>query len=188
MQNATIDAFTKPNDLVLISPTGSGKTIAFLLPLTRLLNPEIKLVQVLILVPSRELAIQIEKVFKQMGTAFKINCCYGGHSVKVEKNNLQHPPSILIGTPGRIVYHIRKQNVVLDATSILILDEFDKSLEAGFQEEMSFIIGHLKNLQKRILTSATPMKDIPSFVGLKNKYELNFSITRFNHEIRACFG
>ncbi len=175
MQTKTIAAIQKNNDLVLISPTGSGKTLAFLLPLVEILKSEKVGVQVLILVPSRELAIQIENVFKQMSTAFKINCCYGGHAIRIEKNNLQHPPAVLVGTPGRIAYHIRNGNVNVNNTETLILDEFDKSLDAGFEEEMSFIIQHLKTLKKRILTSATSLEEIPFFVGMKNKMDLDFT-------------
>ncbi|MBA2610824.1 MAG: DEAD/DEAH box helicase [Bacteroidetes bacterium] len=175
MQTETIDAISKPNDVVLISPTGSGKTLAFLLPLLELFDKEKEGVQVLILVPTRELALQIEQVFKQMATGFKVNTCYGGHDVKIEKNNLQHPPALLIGTPGRIAHHIRKQNLSTKEVHTLILDEFDKSLEAGFHEEMSFIIKSSARIKKRILTSATPLKEIPSFVGLKKHEELDYT-------------
>jgi len=175
MQQAVSDTFQKPNDIVLISPTGSGKTLAFLLPTLQLLDNDKPEIQVLIIVPTRELAQQIEQVFKKMGSGFKINCCYGGHSVKIEENNFQHPPAVLVGTPGRIEHHIRRKNINLKDVHTVILDEFDKSLEAGFQNEMSFIIYQLKNLDKRVLTSATPLKGIPEFTGIKNKVELNFT-------------
>ena len=175
MQLATIEAISKPNDVVLISPTGSGKTLAFLLPLLEIFDKEKEGVQVLILVPTRELALQIEQVFKQMSTGFKVNTCYGGHDVKTEKNNLQHPPALLIGTPGRIAHHLRKQNLTTKDVHTLILDEFDKSLEAGFHEEMSFIIKSSARIKKRILTSATPLKEIPGFVGLKKHEELDYT-------------
>jgi len=164
----------EPNDVVLISPTGSGKTIGFLLPVLQLLKADKNGVQVLILVPSRELAIQIDKVFKQMGTDFKINCCYGGHSLSIEENNLQYPPAIMVGTPGRVAHHLRRKNLIVDGTLVLILDEFDKSLELGFKEEMEYILQHCKNVKKRILTSATALKEIPEFVGIKNCVELNY--------------
>ena len=106
MQKATLEAIPKPNDLILISPTGSGKTLAFLLPTLQLLDSQKTGVQILILVPTRELAQQIEQVFKKMGTGYKINCCYGGHEVRIEKNNLLQPPAILVGTPGRIAHYI----------------------------------------------------------------------------------
>jgi len=176
MQHEMLDVIQKPNDVVLISPTGSGKTIGFLLPVLQLLSADKPGVQVLILVPSRELAIQIEQVFKNMGTAHKINCCYGGHSVRIEENNLQHPPAILVGTPGRVAHHLRRKNLVVTDTPILILDEFDKSLEFGFKEEMEYILQHCKNIKKRILTSATALKEIPAFVGIQNMVELNYTV------------
>jgi ATP-independent RNA helicase DbpA len=175
MQYAMLEGIHKPNDIVLISPTGSGKTLGFLLPILELLENDKAGVQVLILVPSRELAIQIEQVFKQMSTSFKINCCYGGHSVRIEENNLQHSPAILVGTPGRIAHHLRRKNLVLDDAKTLILDEFDKSLEFGFKDEMEYIISQCKHLKKRILTSATALKEIPSFVGIKHIVELNYT-------------
>ena len=175
MQQAALETVVKQNDVILISPTGSGKTLAFLLPLVQLLSPDKKGVQVLILVPTRELAIQIEQVFKQMATGYKINCCYGGHQIRIEKNNLQTPPAVLVGTPGRIAYHIKDHNFETDGIHTLILDEFDKSLDAGFQEEMSYILQGLVNLQKRVLTSATPLEEIPAFVGMKKTVELDFT-------------
>lgn len=175
MQKAALDAIPKSNDVVLISPTGSGKTLAFLLPVLQLINDEPDRVQVLILVPTRELAIQIEKVFKQMGTAHKINCCYGGHAVGVEEKNLSHPPAVLVGTPGRIAHHLRKKNLSLGSASTLILDEFDKSLEFGFAADMEYITYQCKRLSKRILISATELKEIPDFVGLRNTTTLNFT-------------
>ena len=175
MQEATINAIAKLNDVILISPTGSGKTLAFLLPLLEKFDKEKEGVQVLVLVPTRELAIQIEQVFKQMSTSFKVNTCYGGHDIKIEKNNLQHPPALLIGTPGRIAHHLRKQTLTTKNVHTLILDEFDKSLEAGFHEEMSYIIKNSTQIKQRILTSATPLKEIPSFVGLKKHETLNYT-------------
>lgn len=175
MQQAVIEAAAKPSDITLISPTGSGKTLAFLLAALPLIQANTKGVQVLILVPTRELAMQIEVVFKQMGTGHKINCCYGGHSIRIEKNNLSDPPAVLVGTPGRIAYHIRDFNFMVNNVHTLILDEFDKSLDAGFQGEMSYIIQELKNLRKRILTSATALDEIPGFVGLQDTTELDYT-------------
>jgi superfamily II DNA/RNA helicase len=175
MQKATLDAVSNSKDVVLISPTGSGKTLAFLLPLMTLLDKEKDSVQTLIIVPTRELAQQIEQVFKQMASGFKITCCYGGHSVQIERNNLIEAPAVIVGTPGRIAHHLRKKNLVLSKTDYLVLDEFDKSLEAGFQDEMSFIIKHILNPKKRILTSATAIEEIPAFVGIKEAKELDFT-------------
>jgi ATP-independent RNA helicase DbpA len=174
MQRASIAAASKGNDIVLLAPTGSGKTIGFLLPLFNQLIAGKKGVQALILVPSRELALQIEQVFKQMGTGFKVNCSYGGHPVRTEKHNFEEPPAVLIGTPGRIAYHIRKENFDESGITTLILDEFDKALEFGFQEDMAYIIGKLRSLKQRVLTSATKMDKIPDFTGLTKSVEINF--------------
>jgi len=173
MQRAAIKAAAK-SDTILLSPTGSGKTIAFLLPVLSNLKFEMTGIQAIILVPSRELALQIEQVFKLMGTGFKVNCCYGGHAVKTEKNNLVQPPAVLIGTPGRIAFHLRNDNFNPDSAQSLVLDEFDKALEFGFAEDMEFIIRRLKNLKRRILTSATKMKEIPAFAGTQKPIEVNF--------------
>ncbi|MCW3126778.1 MAG: helicase, partial [Bacteroidetes bacterium] len=175
MQKAMVETVPHPNDVVLISPTGSGKTLAFLLPALQLLQKDKAGVQILIVVPSRELAIQIEQVWKQMSTGFKINCCYGGHSTRIEKNNLNVPPAVLLGTPGRIAFHIRNENITLHGVHTLILDEFDKSLEGGFQDEISYITTHMRGLEKRILTSATKLDDIPRFVGLRKTVTLDFT-------------
>ena len=174
MQEATIKASKKKEDLVLLSATGSGKTLAFLLPILENLDEENKNTQALIVVPSRELAMQIENVFKRMGTGNKITATYGGHKREIEENNLVQPPALIVGTPGRIGDHIRRGNITVDSIKTLILDEFDKSLELGFLEEMKFIIESLKNVQKRMLTSATDAVEIPLFIGLKDPKRMNF--------------
>lgn len=174
MQKASIEANEKSNNVILLSATGSGKTLGFLLPILSLLDPANKKTQAIIIVPSRELALQIEKVFKSLGTFYKITCCYGGHKREIEENNLVEPPALLIGTPGRLADHIRRENITTATITTLVLDEFDKSLEAGFEEEMAFLIGSLPAINKRILTSATETVEIPAFVGLKNPVKLNF--------------
>ncbi|MFD0765046.1 DEAD/DEAH box helicase [Mucilaginibacter lutimaris] len=173
MQEAAIAA-AKKGDVILLSPTGSGKTLGFLLPLLGILDPNISTVQVMIMVPSRELALQIEQVFRSMGSGFKINCFYGGHPLKTELNSLTQPPAVIVGTPGRIAHHIRRETFDTSTIATLILDEFDKSLEFGFQADMSFIINELPNLKKRILTSATPMDAIPSFTGINRPAKLDY--------------
>ncbi len=173
MQEAALLVDEK-SDLVLLSPTGSGKTLGFLLPLLTSLKENISTVQAMIIVPSRELALQIEQVFKTMGSGFKVNCFYGGHPVPIEINNLSQPPAVLIGTPGRIGHHLRRKTFDTSTVSTLILDEFDKSLEFGFQEDMTYIIRQLPAVRKRVLTSATPMDEIPAFTGIIEPETLNF--------------
>ena len=174
MQLASLAASKTAADLVLLSPTGSGKTLAFLLPVVLGLQENIKGIQCLVIAPSRELALQIEKVFKAMGTVFKVNCFYGGHDLQTEINNLLQPPAVLIGTPGRLAEHIRKEYFDTTTIQTLVLDEFDKSLEFGFETDMTFIVAKLANLKKRILTSATQTIEIPEFTKIANAAELNF--------------
>ena len=174
MQVAAQETILSDANVLLLSPTGSGKTIAFLLPIFEMLVPEIKSVQCLILVPSRELGLQIEQVWKKMGTDYKVNVCYGGHSIETEIKNLSNPPAILIGTPGRIADHIDRGTFTTDAIQTLILDEFDKSLQLGFHEQMSFIISRLLKLNKRILVSATSDIEIPKYTRVVNPTVLDF--------------
>ncbi|MFT3934683.1 MAG: DEAD/DEAH box helicase [Chitinophagaceae bacterium] len=175
MQNASIEANRANNNVMLLSATGSGKTIGFLLPVLEQLQPAKKTTQAIVIVPSRELALQIEQVFKKMGTPFKVTCCYGGHLRETEENNLVEPPALLIGTPGRLADHIRRGNITCNSIETLVLDEFDKSLELGFQEEISFIISQLPAIKKRILTSATEAVEIPAFIGMESPLRLQFA-------------
>ena len=175
MQLATLEANEKDRDIILLSPTGSGKTLAYLLPVLMSLNPDIQRVQALILAPSRELAQQIEQVWRSMGTGFKVNTCFGGRPSNGEKRDLTVPPALLIGTPGRIQDHIERNNFEVSDIRMLVLDEFDKSLEMGFTEQMETIISKLTFLQKRFLTSATDTIEIPEFTGIKNPVKLDYS-------------
>lgn len=176
MQEATVDTWKEGKDLILLSPTGSGKTLAYLLPMVEMLDPNVTGVQVVVLVPSRELALQIDQVFKSMNTPFKAVSCCGGRPAMEEHRTIKGvQPSIIIGTPGRMNDHLSKQN--FDATTVrtLVIDEFDKCLEFGFQEEMAAVIGLLPNLQRRFLLSATDAEEeIPEFTGLNRTIKLNF--------------
>lgn len=173
MQQATLEAYSRHDDIMLLSDTGSGKTLAYLLPIVQSLQ-DIAGTQAMIVAPSRELAQQIETVFRQMQTGYKITCCYGGHKREIEENNLLEAPAVIVGTPGRLGDHIRRGNIEVNGISMLLLDEFDKTLESGFTEEVKFITGSLKNVQKRMLVSATESADIPEFIGLKNPAIINF--------------
>lgn len=175
MQEASLANNVEGKDIVLLSPTGSGKTLAYLLPLLLMLKADNSSIQALILVPSRELALQIDAVFRSMNTSWKTCCCYGGHPISEEKKSiLGNHPAIVIGTPGRIADHLRKGNFSSETIHTLIIDEFDKSLELGFQEEMEEIISQLSGLQKRILLSATDAEEIPQFTGLNKTIKLDF--------------
>lgn len=167
MQEAAKEAYQTAKDLVLLSPTGSGKTLAFLLPLVQTLKAEIQGVQALVLVPSRELALQIETVFKSMGTPFKAMSCYGGRPAMEEHRTMKGiHPAVIIGTPGRMNDHLRKENFNAATVATLVIDEFDKCLEFGSHDEMTEVIGQLPSLKKRVLLSATDAEEIPQFVGV----------------------
>jgi superfamily II DNA/RNA helicase len=174
MQEEAIAVIEKTANTVLLSPTGTGKTLAFLLPIVKTLDAESTQVQALILVPSRELAIQIEQVVRNMGSGFKVNAVYGGRPMSKDKIELKHIPAILIGTPGRIADHFNNDRFSKASIKTLILDEFDKSLEDGFEDEMKAIISQLPSINKRILTSATQSVTIPGFVRLDKPTTINY--------------
>ncbi|MEO9571876.1 MAG: DEAD/DEAH box helicase [Polaribacter sp.] len=174
MQEEAIEVIGNNENTILLSPTGTGKTLGFALPLLQTLDPSSKEVQALILVPSRELAIQIEQVIRSMGSGYKVNAVYGGRPMSKDKIELKHTPAILIGTPGRIADHFSNDRFSKDHIKTLILDEFDKSLEVGFEYEMRGIINQLHSLSKRILTSATQGVEIPNFVKLVKPKTVNY--------------
>lgn len=168
MQEEALESIQSDPSVVLLSPTGTGKTVAYLLPVFSALDANCSEIQVLVLVPTRELAIQIEQVARKMATGHKINAVYGGRADYHDKIDLKHRPAILIGTPGRVADHLRKESFDCELIHTLVLDEFDKSLEIGYEVDMREIVAALPNIQKRILTSATQDAKVPVFVGLKD--------------------
>ena len=174
MQEEAKLAISSYSDVVILSPTGSGKTLSFLLPIINELDAKCTNVQVIIITPSRELAIQIEQVTKELGSGYKTNVVYGGRPFSKDKIDLKHTPTILIGTPGRIADHLRRETFSIQDIKTIVLDEFDKSLEIGFESEMKEIIHELPKIEKRILTSATQEVAIPRFVGLTNPLTINY--------------
>jgi len=176
MQEEAQDIISSNSEIILLSPTGTGKTLAFLLPIIAELDTACSNVQTLIIVPSRELAIQIEQVVREMGTGFKVNAVYGGQSFNKDRINLKHAPAIIVGTPGRVADHLRRDTFITEDINTLVLDEFDKSLEIGFESDMVDIVDSLMNVRKKILTSATHNIEIPTFIRLINpKYINNIS-------------
>lgn len=174
MQKQMLETAQRPNDIILLSPTGSGKTLAFLLPVLQRIDPQTAGVQALVLVPSRELALQIDTVLRKIAAGIKIVCCYGGHSVREESRSLAVAPALVVGTPGRIADHLRRGRLSLDTLDTLVLDEFDKCLALGFHDEMKEIIAPLKEVRKKILTSATDSEVLPAFTALRKPVTLDF--------------
>ena len=203
MQQEVLAQFKSNQDFILLSPTGSGKTLAFSLLIAQLIeaNKDLK-TQIMIVVPTRELALQIETVVKSVITGYKILCTYGGHDTKIERNALKEPPTILIGTPGRIIYHLERGHLSTEDIHTLVLDEFDKSLELGFQYQLQTITEAIGNVKQKILTSATDLESIPDFLTLKDQVKVDYleegnntpditfkkTISRVEHKLRTLFN
>ena len=175
MQRQMMATASEQSDVILLSPTGSGKTLAFILPMLKRLNPPTTRVQAIVIAPSRELVIQIAEIIRQIANKHKTVALYGGHKVEDEVNSLTTSvPDIIVSTPGRLLDHINRRNIDVMPSRILVLDEFDKSLELGFEDEMTKIMRHLKNVSRKILTSATNLCEIPDFVSLQNVKTISF--------------
>ena len=165
MQQEMLQAFRKADNLVLLSPTGSGKTLAYLLPLIESLKADNPAVQALVIVPSRELAMQTVAVIKQSGTEIRAVAVYGGRPAMDEHRTMKGvQPQMVVGTPGRLLDHLTKGNIATEHIHSLVIDEFDKCLELGFREEMSQVFAHLTQVTKRVLLSATDNPEITRFL------------------------
>jgi superfamily II DNA/RNA helicase len=174
MQEAVITRAASAINLMLVAPTGTGKTLAFLIAVYNKLSTDDKGLQAIIVAPSRELALQIETVFKNMKTLYKVTCCYGGHSVKLEQDSLRNAPAVLIATPGRLADHIDRDSIDVSSAKIIVLDEFDKSLQMGFHEQLKMLFRSLNGKQQHILTSATHNEALPDFLPFRKPEVLNF--------------
>ena len=166
MQEEASLAIHSAKEVMILSPTGTGKTLAFLLPVIAELKQNIDGAQAMVIAPSRELAIQIEQVAREMGTGYKINVVYGGRNFSRDRQELSTQPSLIIGTPGRLADHLRRGTLAAEHIKTIVFDEFDKALEVGFEGEMSEILNLLPAVTKKILTSATNGVAVPKFVGI----------------------
>lgn len=176
MQTAALEHCTNNNSMVLLSPTGTGKTLAYLLPLLqRIKVVEEPVVEALIVVPTRELARQVAQVWRSMDTGLRMLALYGGRPVVEEAALLQNTsPKVIVGTPGRLIDHLKQGNFLVEECRLLIIDEFDKCLEMGFQEEMQQLIELLPNADSRFLLSATDCDEIPAFAAADAAERLDF--------------
>ena len=175
LQKSVLKNLKISSSAIIYSPTGSGKTLAFSVTLLKALqNFDTEKLQAVIIAPSRELVIQISDVIRPIAPDYKVTSLYGGHNVADEKNSLQNVPSIIVGTPGRLLDHANRGNIDLTNVRQLILDEFDKCLELGFEEEMRKLLKKMPNLSRKILTSATILNEIPEFVNLREYVTLDF--------------
>lgn len=176
MQQDALCAIQHGNqDVVVLSPTGSGKTLAYLLPLSQLVDAADDEPQAIVVTPGRELALQSSTVLKNMGSGLRAMACYGGRSTMDEHRVLrQVRPQIIFGTPGRLNDHLDKGNFSPYHIKYLVIDEFDKCLEMGFQDEMSRLVKSLPGLRRHFLLSATESEEIPRFVHMGKVEKLDY--------------
>lgn len=174
LQETALKESVEHPEILLLAPTGSGKTLAFLLPVLRRLEEDKTNVQSLILAPTRELALQIEKVFRQLKSGHKVLTCYGGHPFSRERQSLKHPPALIIATPGRLLDHLQRETFSTNDIKSLVIDEYDKCLELGFSKEMQRILYHLPFIKQTMLTSATKIQELPGYFKMNNPFEINF--------------
>lgn len=175
MQKEMMSKATESRDIILLSPTGSGKTLAFTLPVLKMMKPSTGRIQCVVIAPSRELVIQIATVMREAGKLFRVVALYGGHKVEDEVNSLKVVPDIIVATPGRLLDHSVRHNLELLPVRMLVLDEFDKTLELGFEEEMGKLMKRMKNVSRIILTSATKADILPEFLKLDNPVTIDYS-------------
>jgi len=179
LQNQSLQLHKQHSNIALLAQTGSGKTIAYLLPAIERLDAKRKALQCVVVAPARELALQIESVFKTLQTGMKISCLYGGHNIQTEKKSLQEQPHIVVGTPGRLAYHFRNGALKGLAISQVIFDEFDKVLEFGYLADVEEMYSHLPSIQCHTFTSATELGALPTFLRCPNVKTVDF---RNNHQ------
>ena len=177
MQQEVMQQYRRHRHLVLLSPTGSGKTLAYLLPLVSQLDASVEQLQAVVLVPSRELAVQTSDTLKQLCPDCRCMACYGGRAAMEEHKTIRGlRPHVVIATPGRMMDHLQKENLLPELVRTLVIDEFDKSLEMGFQQQMSAIMESLPAVERFFLLSATDNPNIPSFVGGDDFYKIDYSV------------
>ena len=175
LQTTALSDVKATSDTIIYSPTGTGKTLAYTIPILKALkNFDQEKLQAVIIAPSRELVMQIYEVIRQLAVGFKVTCTYGGHNVADEKASLQNTPSIIVSTPGRLLDHVQREHIFIGNVRQLVIDEFDKCLELGFEEEMKKLCKLMPNLSRRILTSATVLNAVPDYVRLHNASVINF--------------
>lgn len=172
MQEAAMAS--RASDMMILSPTGSGKTIAFASAMMLSLQTPAAKLQGVVIAPSRELVMQIYRVVRELAVGYKVVALYGGHSMLDEKNSLTPVPDIIVATPGRLLDHIERKQIDLYTTRILVLDEYDKSLELGFHDEMKKVIRTMPNRARTILTSATRLDELPGFMKLDKMEIINY--------------
>lgn len=163
-------------DLILISPTGSGKTIAFAMAMLQRMQGDGH-PSGLVIAPSRELVLQITDVLRAVTPSdMRVAAVYGGNAFAAEQASLQASPTdILVATPGRLLDHLNRGTLSVDGVSVLVFDEYDKTLELGFLGEVGKIVRLLRNVRSTILTSATALDEYPAFISAESAETVDVS-------------
>lgn len=177
MQQSAVKLISEnQSDIVILSPTGTGKTLAYLLPLVAKIDINRPTLQIVVIVPSRELAQQSVAVLKSMRCGVRGLACYGGRMAMDEHRQIREVmPQIVFATPGRLLDHLNKGNLHPEDVRYIVIDEFDKCLEMGFTEEMQSILNCFPSRTiHRILLSATNAELIPRFLGATDTKYLDF--------------
>jgi ATP-independent RNA helicase DbpA len=168
IQQQAIPTILDGKDIAGQAHTGSGKTAAYGLPVLQKIDVKLNQVQVLIIVPTRELVSQVREELKKLGKyipGLKILSVYGGHSFAEERSSFAHPPHILIATPGRLLDHIKRETFQTHSISHLVIDEADKLLEMNFEEELNQILDKLPPTRQSLLFSATLPQPVLSLIS-----------------------
>ncbi len=163
IQTAAIPVVLSGRDVIGQAQTGTGKTAAFGIPAIEHVNADDRSTQVLILCPTRELALQVKEQITLLAKYKKgllVSAIYGGESYERQFANLKRGTQIVVGTPGRVMDHIERKTLKLDNISMVILDEADEMLNMGFREDIETILSHAKEERQTVLFSATMSKDI----------------------------
>ena len=170
IQQKAIPCILQGEDLIGQSKTGTGKTASYGLPIIEKIEPKEKTVQAIILCPTRELAVQISEEIKKF-TKYKENiknlAIYGGQSIETQIRALKKGVQIVIGTPGRVMDHMRRKTLKLNNVKIVVLDEADEMLNMGFEEDIETILKDVPEQRQTVLFSATMNKKI---LGIEKKY------------------
>ena len=173
VQAEAIPALRNGRDTIVQAQTGTGKTLAFLLPLYDKIKVQADNIQTLILTPTRELTLQIAKVAAQLGKADGVRslAIYGGQDIERQKQKLGREPHVIIGTPGRILDHMRRRTINFATTNRIVLDEADEMLRRGFLEDVEQILSTMARDSQIMLFSATMPDKIKA---LAHRYMTDF--------------
>ena len=157
IQDRTLESLLERRDLLGIAQTGTGKTGAFLIPIIDRLIRNQGSFQTLVLVPTRELALQVEEEFRSLvkGLGLHISCFIGGTNINRDLQNLRRSSHLVVATPGRLLDLYQRRAVRLDDFEVLVLDEFDRMLDMGFARDVDRIVGAMSRRKHTMLFSAT---------------------------------